>query len=113
MKRHFILAVLIAACSPLPALADDAQHKEHAAAPASPDAGEVADGEVRKVDKDARKLTIRHGPLPALGMPTAMTMVYQVRDQAILDQLKAGDKIRFTAEKLDGQFAVTRLERIN
>ena len=112
MKRHFILAVLITACSPLPALADDAHHKEHAAAPAL-DAGDVADGEVRKVDKDARKLSIRHGPLPRLDMPTAMTMVYQVSDQAILDQVKAGDKIRFTAEKAGGQFTVTRIERIN
>ena len=113
MKRHLVFAVLIAAGSPLPALADDAHHKEHAAAPASPNAGDVADGEVRKVDKDARKLTIRHGPLPRLDMPTAMTMVYQVRDQAILDQVKAGDKIRFTAEKVGGQSAVTRIERIN
>ena len=113
MKRHLVFAVLIAAGSPLPALADDAHHKEQAAATASPGAGELVEGEVRKVDKDARKLTIRHGPLPRLDMPTAMTMVYQVRDQAILDQVKAGDKIRFTAEKAGGQFAVTRIERIN
>lgn len=113
MKRHIISAVLIAALLPLPALADDAHHKKQAAATASTSAGEPVEGEVRKVDKDARKLTIRHGPLPALGMPTAMTMVYQVRDQAILDQVKAGDKIRFTAEKLDGQFAATRIERFN
>lgn len=113
MKRHLIVAVLIAAGSPLPAPADDAHHKEQTAATASPSAGELVEGEVRKVDKDARKMTIRHGPLPLLDMPTAMTMVYQVRDQAILDQVKAGDKIRFAAEKLDGQFAVTRIERIN
>jgi len=110
MKRHFILAVLIAACFPLSALAQDADRKVRAAATASPGAGELADGEVRKVDRDASKLTIRHGPLPSLDMPTAMTMVYQVRDPAILDQVKSGDKIRFAAEKVGGQFTVIRIE---
>jgi len=57
-------------------------------------------GEVRKVDKDARKITIQHGPLENLGMP-AMTMVFQV---------KAGDKVKFRAEKLGGAFTVIRME---
>ena len=74
-------------------------------------AGYVADGEVRKVDKDAKKLTIRHGPLPQLDMPTAMTMVYRVKDPAMLDQVKPGDRIRFVADKIGGQFTVIRIEQ--
>jgi len=69
----------------------------------------LADGEVRKVDKDAKKLTIKHGPIKSLDMP-AMTMVYQVKNPKMLDQVKAGDKVKFTAEKIGGQYTVTTLE---
>lgn len=70
----------------------------------------MAEGEVRKVDMDAKKITIRHGPIPALNMPP-MTMVFQVRDPALLDAAKAGDKIRFSAEQDRGAFVVNRIER--
>ena len=69
----------------------------------------LSDGEIRKVDKDARKLTIRHGPLENLGMP-AMSMVFQVKDAAMLDQVKPGDRVRFAADKIGGAFTVTTLE---
>ena len=68
----------------------------------------LTEGEVRKVDKDAKKLTIRHGPIANLEMP-AMTMVFQVKDPALLEQVKAGDKITFAAEKIGGQFTVVRI----
>ena len=58
-----------------------------------------ADGEVRKVDKEAKKITIKHGPMPSFDMP-AMTMVFQVKDPALLDKVKAGDKVKFEAQKL-------------
>lgn len=70
----------------------------------------MSEGEVRKVDKSAGKITIKHGPLQNLGMD-AMTMVFRAKDQAMLDQVKAGDKIRFVAEQLNGQLTVTRLEQ--
>lgn len=70
----------------------------------------LAEGEVRKVDKDAKKLTIKHGPLPNLDMP-AMTMVYRVKDPAMLEQVKAGDKVKFEAEKLGSVFTVTVIEK--
>ncbi|HZF78730.1 MAG TPA: copper-binding protein [Rubrivivax sp.] len=70
----------------------------------------IADGEVRKVDKEAGKLTLRHGPLPHLDMG-AMTMVFRVSDPTLLDQVKTGDKVRFTADRVNGQFTVTRIER--
>jgi Cu(I)/Ag(I) efflux system protein CusF len=72
-------------------------------------AGQMAEGEVRKVDKDAMKITIRHGPITNLDMP-AMSMVFQVKDPALLDRVKAGDKINFVAEKSGGQFTVTHIE---
>jgi len=70
-----------------------------------------ADGEIRKVDKEAAKLTIRHGELKDLGM-APMTMVFRVQDKAMLNQVAAGDKVRFTAAKVDGALTVTTLETV-
>ena len=70
---------------------------------------DMTDGEIRKVDKDAKKLTIRHGPIQKLDMP-AMTMVFQVKDPVMLDQVKTGDKVKFAAEKAGGAFTVTNIE---
>lgn len=61
------------------------------------------------MDKDAKKITIKHGPLAKLDMP-AMTMVFQVKDPAMLDQVEAGDKIKFDAEKVGSTFTVTKIE---
>lgn len=73
-------------------------------------AAAMSDGEVKKVDKAAGKVTIKHGPLANLDMP-AMTMVFRVKDPAMLDQLKAGEAIRFKAEKIDGNYTVTEVQR--
>ncbi|RJG05059.1 RND transporter [Noviherbaspirillum cavernae] len=73
------------------------------------DSAAMSDGEVKKIDKDAGKVTIKHGELKNLDMPP-MTMVFRVKDASVLDQLKAGDKIRFVADKSGGQFTVTRVE---
>lgn len=83
----------------------DAQTTQQKAAPVST----MSDGEVRRVDKEAKKLTIRHGPIQNLDMP-AMTMVFQVKDPAMLDKVNAGDKIKFSAEKIGGTFTVTEIE---
>ncbi len=69
-----------------------------------------AEALVRKVDPAAGKITLRHGAIPGMGMG-AMTMVYAVKDKAMLDGLKAGDKVRFAAEKVDGSYIVTRIEK--
>ena len=82
--------------------ADHAAHHPAAAAP-------QADGEVRKIDKAQGKLTLRHGPLQNLDMP-AMTMVFRVADPKVLDTLKEGDKVKFTAEKVNGAFTVTAIQ---
>jgi len=72
----------------------------------------LVDGEVRKVDVPAGKLTIRHGPLTELEMP-AMTMVFRVADPKMLDEVKTGDKIRFVATRDGGVFTVTRIELVH
>jgi Cu/Ag efflux protein CusF len=69
----------------------------------------MAEGEIRRVDRESRKLTIRHGPLVKLDMPP-MTMVFAVKDPALLEQVKPGDKVRFEAEKIGGVYTVTRME---
>ena len=84
-----------------------AHHPAGASAPAS--TTPMADGEVRKIDKDAKKITLKHGELKALDMPP-MTMVFQVSDPALLDRVKAGDKVKFKAEKIGGAFVVTAIE---
>jgi len=70
--------------------------------------GDMADGVIRKVDKDAGKLTIKHGPIPSMDMPP-MTMVYRVKDPAMLDQVKPGDAVKFSMEQIGGQYTVTRI----
>ncbi len=78
-------------------------------APAPPAVAPLADGEVRKVDKAAGKITLRHGPIPSLDMPD-MTMVFRVKDPAMLDQVKVGDRVRFAADKIGGQYTVVSIE---
>jgi Cu/Ag efflux protein CusF len=72
----------------------------------------MTDGEVRKVDKDAGKLTLRHGPIQNLDMP-GMTMVFRVADKSRLDTLKAGDRVRFKAESDNGQLVVTEIRPLD
>ena len=73
-------------------------------------AQQLADGEIRKVDKKAGTLTIKHGPIQAIDMP-AMTMVFQVKEAALLDRVKAGDKVKFQAEmRSGGKVTVTQIE---
>lgn len=99
------------------AVAQDAGHGAHAnhgapaahAAHSGHEAADMADGEIKKIDKDAGKLTIRHGELKALGMP-AMTMVFRVKDPAMLAKVKIGDKVKFMAEKVNGALTVVHIE---
>ena len=108
MSKVLFAAVVAGAALLAPAAyAEDAHHRNEAGA--NQPGAALSDGEVRKVDKDAKKITIKHGPLQRLEMP-AMTMVFQVRDPAMLDQVKVGDKIKFDAEKVGGAFTVTRIQ---
>lgn len=79
-----------------------------AAAQVTP-AAEQTHGEVRKVDMENGKLTLKHGEIKNLDMP-AMTMVFAVKDKAMLDKLKPGDKVKFKATKDEGKFTVVEIE---
>ncbi len=106
---------LAAALLPLGLLAVGAAHAQadahaghHTQATAS-SADAMTDGEVRKIDRDAGKITLKHGPIKSLDMPP-MTMVFQVKDRAFLDKVKTGDKVRFTVEEKSGAYLVTSIE---
>jgi Cu(I)/Ag(I) efflux system periplasmic protein CusF len=109
LKTLFVIA---AASVPLSALA-----AAHAGAPmASPTtsvtaAAEMTEAEVRKVDKEGSKLTLKHGAIKNLDMP-GMTMVFQVKDKAMLDKLQAGDKVKFKAVNDAGKFTVTEIQPV-
>ena len=70
---------------------------------------DMADGEVRKIDKENKKITLKHGVIKNLDMP-GMTMVFQVKDAALLDSVKAGDKIKFKAEQAGSAIVVTEIQ---
>jgi len=70
---------------------------------------DMAEGEIKKVDKATKKLTIKHGEIKNLDMP-GMTMLFQVKDPAMLDRVKAGDKVKFKAENNSGAIVVTEIQ---
>lgn len=86
--KKFVFTLLTAVTLALPAIAQTG-------------APTVVDGEVRKIDKESKKITIRHGEIKNLDMP-GMTMVFQVKDAAELDKVKSGDKVQFQAERGNG-----------
>ncbi|MDO9075748.1 MAG: copper-binding protein [Rubrivivax sp.] len=70
----------------------------------------TAGGEVTKLDKVASRVTLRHGEIKNLDMPP-MTMTFRVRDAKLLDGLAVGDRVRFAAERIEGQYTVTALTK--
>lgn len=91
MKKFFALLALMAGFAALPALAQN------------------TDGEVRKIDKAAGKITIKHGEIKNLDMPP-MQMVFRAQPPALLDKVQVGDKVRFHAEKVGGTYTITAIE---
>lgn len=71
----------------------------------------LVDGQVTKVDESAGKITIKHGPLKQFDMDDGMTMVFRASDPAMLKTVKAGDKVKFVPERINGQFTVTRIQK--
>jgi Cu/Ag efflux protein CusF len=71
----------------------------------------LVDGQVTKVDEPAGKITIKHGPLKKFDMDEGMTMVFRAADPAMLKAVKAGDKVKFVPERVNGQFTVTKIEK--
>lgn len=71
----------------------------------------LVNGTVTKVDPAAQKLTIRHGPIMKFDMHDGMTMVFRVKDPAMLGKVKAGDEVRFEADRVNGAFTVMEIEK--
>ena len=81
--------------------------------PAAYAQGNAVHGEVRKIDKSAGKVTLKHGPIKNLGMDQGMTMVFRVSDPAMLKQIKVGDKVEFEAEDGSSGYTVTKMQKSN
>ena len=97
-KMSFIAATILAfssAGSPNPVLAQ----------------ATTVDGQVQKIDESAGKITLKHGPIKNLDMTEGMTMVFHVQDSAMIKGLKVGDKVKFEADKVNGQFTVTKMQK--
>jgi len=82
---------------------NDHQHTHGAVQPT------LSEGEVKKVDVDNAKVTIKHGDIPHLDMP-AMTMVFTVKDKAMLENVKPGNKVRFLVIQVSGKLLVTDIQ---
>ncbi len=97
-KNIFLTALLAAsAAAALPAIAQQALPK--------------AEAEVRKVDKDAGKITLKHSEIKNLDMPP-MSMVFKVKEPAMLDKVKTGDKVTFTAADVNGALTVMSIDAV-
>jgi Cu/Ag efflux protein CusF len=68
-------------------------------------------GEVKKIDEGSGSITLKHGPAPSLGFKEDMTLIYDVRDRAMLKQVKVGDIVKFEAESGDSGFTITRIQK--
>jgi Cu/Ag efflux protein CusF len=94
-KTIIYLTIVLSAVSPLLASAQQG----------------MVDGEVTKIDESAGKITIKHGSIKKLNMDEGMTMVFKASDPAMLKRVKPGDKIKFDADNVNGQFTVTKIEK--
>jgi Cu/Ag efflux protein CusF len=69
-------------------------------------------GQIIDVDQSAGEITIRHGPIKALGMDHGMTMVFRAKDPRVLKRVKVGDRIKFDADDVKGEYSVTHIEKV-
>ena len=115
MKNVSKLLLVLSAAAAIPMLSFAAEGanpaKESAESAQRAVVGSMSDGEIKKIDKDAGTITIKHGPLANLEMPP-MTMVFRVKDAAMLAQVKPGDKVKFSVEKFNGALTVMAIEAV-
>ncbi|WP_024303464.1 copper-binding protein [Pseudogulbenkiania sp. MAI-1] len=108
---RFVRKLLLAAVVGMTALSPLA-HAMQTPAAASTQASMLTDGEVRKIDLSANKITIKHGPIAHMDMP-GMTMIFIAKDPAMLEKVKVGDKIRFMVTQENGKMVVTEIQLAN
>jgi Cu/Ag efflux protein CusF len=97
-QKNCFLALLLSVCSvfwTVPAIADTDLF--------------MAEGVIKKIDAENRKITIKHGEIKNLEMP-GMTMVFRLKEALSMDKLQAGDKVRFHVEKIEGAYTITDLQ---
>ncbi len=104
-----LFATAFPAHAQTPAATGDPSAPRAPAASAAAVAGPRSEGEVRRIDRAQGKVTLRHGPIQNLDMPP-MTMVFRVAQPRLLDGLKEGDKVRFTAAQVNGVYTLTAIE---
>ncbi|HEV1999939.1 MAG TPA: copper-binding protein [Xanthobacteraceae bacterium] len=73
---------------------------------------DLIDGQVTRIDKSTGKITLRHGAMKKFDLESGHTMVFRVRDPAALEQVKVGDKVKFEADRVNGQFTVIKFEKV-
>ena len=96
IKRHAMILALSLSLSSVAAVAQAA----------------MANGEVKKIDEGAGKITLKHGPIKNLDMEEeSMTMVFRVQDPAVLKQVKVGDKVQFEAERAAAGITITKMQK--
>lgn len=110
MKKITLITALLLSSAFAPLLVTAQTAPAAPVAADKPVAKDIAEAEVRKIDKEAKKVTLKHGPIKNLDMPS-MTMVFQVRDVALFEKFAVGDKIMFTAEQLQGAYVMTGVEK--
>jgi len=71
----------------------------------------LINGQVTKIDEAAGKITLKHGPIKKFDMDEGMTMVFKAQDPAMLKQVKVGDKVKFEADRVNGQFTIIRIQK--
>jgi Cu/Ag efflux protein CusF len=106
---HKIIFTLLVATTALAPMLSAGADKERIGAPATVSATPLTDGEVRRIDLQQGRITLKHGEIRNLSMP-AMTMVFRAKDPAMLARLKVGDEVRFSAEQGDGVLILTAIE---
>jgi len=105
IPRAFALAISLSVICTIPEVwANHHEHEVHASLISG-----MIKGEVRRIDTENRKLTIKHEAIPDLDM-AAMTMAFRVADTISIDKLKAGDKIRFSLGQVQGKWVVVAIE---
>ncbi len=105
-----LVAVLAFAAAPIAFAAGAMEGMDMKAPSASSQAARPVPAEIRKIDAQAGKVTLKHGPIENLGMP-AMTMAFPVKDRASLSRFKEGDAVSVTFGKIDGSPAVLDMQR--
>ncbi len=103
--KHFILVSSLSLGLTAPAISSEQSHMEHASTSSAAETS-LTDGEIKKIDQAAGKVTIKHGDIKHLDMP-GMTMVFAVKDKALLSKLQPGDKVKFMVVNEGGKMILT------